>query len=336
MNRTGQTTAAETGREPHRAAGAVLMVRPEAFNRNEVTRPTNRFQSAAAPSSGTDLAETAKKEFDALANALRLNGIAVEQFQGRTTSTLPDEVFPNNWISMHPDGTAVLYPLMAWNRRQERRRDILEIMQQQANGYRIDNLIDLSPLESRNVFLEGTGSMVFDHANRIAYAGLSPRTHVDGLKAFARATGYGVVTFDTADANGHSIYHTNVMMSLGEEFALVCLDAINSVTDRLRVETRLERSHREIIAVDVSQLRSFTGNLLQLRSGDGTIIVMSTQARAALRDEQFDALSRHGKPVCVDVRAIESYGGGSVRCMLAEILLPRKQSAPFPIPDADS
>jgi hypothetical protein len=256
--------------------------------------------------------------------ALRARGIDVQVFPGRTTTALPDEVFPNNWISTHPDGTAVLYPMMAWNRRDERRRDILEQLQKQSEGFRIDRLVDLSPLERDNCFLEGTGSLVLDHTSRLGYACLSPRTHVEALKEFVRRADYDVVHFLANDAEGHAIYHTNVMLSIGEGFALVCADAIPAVDERLRVLTRLERSGREVIQFDIDQLRSFVGNLIQLRADERRFIALSRQARAALKDSQLEALSRHGELVTLDVRTIEANGGGSVRCMLAELLLPRK------------
>jgi hypothetical protein len=300
------------------------MVRPAAFGRNEVTRPTNRFQSAQPDRHPDRTAAVAILEFDACVATLRARGIDVQVCPGRTTMTLPDEVFPNNWISTHPDGTTVLYPMLAWNRRHERRRDVLEQLQQQAEGYRIDRLVDLSPLENDNCFLEGTGSLVFDHGNRIGYACLSPRTHVDALKEFVRQADYDVVHFNTEDADGHAIYHTNVMLSIGETFALICAEAIPAVDERLRVLTRLERSGREVIEFSRNQLRFFVGNLLQLRVGDRHLIALSRRAFVGLRDEQREALGRHGELVKIDVGTIEAHGGGSVRCMLAELLLPRK------------
>jgi hypothetical protein len=308
----------------HRAASAVLMIRPAAFSRNEVTRPTNRFQTARADPAPERTASLAQLEFDACVAALRARGIDVQVFPGRTTMVLPDEVFPNNWISTHPDGMAVLYPMLAWNRREERRRDILEQIQKQADGFRIDRLVDLSPLENDNCFLEGTGSLVFDHGKRIGYACLSPRTHVDALKEFVRQADYDVVHFVANDADGHAIYHTNVMLSIGEGFALVCADAIPAVEERLRVLTRLERTGREVIQFSLEQLRSFVGNILQLRAGEQRFIALSRQARAALRDDQVEALGRHGELITLDARTIEANGGGSVRCMLAELHLPRK------------
>jgi hypothetical protein len=300
------------------------MVRPAAFARNEVTRPSNKFQAASLARQPDEIAADALLEFDNCVAALERNGIGVRVFPGRTTSVLPDEVFPNNWITTHPNGAVVLYPMLAWNRRLERRRDVLEGLQKGSDGFRIARLIDLTSLEKSNYFLEGTGSLVFDHGNSIAYACLSPRTHLKALREFGRQTGYNIVPFKAFDAGGHAIYHTNVMMSLGEDFAVVCLESIPAVYERLRVVTRLERSGREVIEIGRAQLGSFVGNLLQLRTGDQRIIVLSTRAHAALTPRQKEALGRHGKLVALDIGTIESAGGGSVRCMLAEIHLPPK------------
>jgi hypothetical protein len=334
MTQNKSSTADYLEYAPRDAARSVLMIRPTAFGRNEVTRPTNPFQSTAPNSNPEQTADVALKEFDACVATLKKHGIDVQVHEGRTTTHLPDEVFPNNWISAHPDGTVVLYPMMAWNRRQERRRDILEQLQQQAEGFRIDRLIDLSHLEADDCFLEGTGSLVFDHDNHLAFACLSPRTHTAALRTFGRETDYGIVTFEAKDSHGQAIYHTNVMMALGEDFAAVCLDSIDAVDERLRLLTRLERSGREIIEIRVDQLRSFCGNLIQLRSGEKRIIALSRQAFAAFGDQQLEALGRHGDLVTFDVRAIEINGGGSVRCMLAELFLPRK-TGPAGIHPAD-
>jgi len=306
------------------AAPAVLMIRPAAFSSNAVTQPTNRFQSARRKPDNEQLAAAALREFDALAGALKRNGVAVYVFPGRTTSQLPDEVFPNNWLSTHPDGMAVLYPMMAWNRRQERRRDVLEQLQQQSDGFRIGRVVDLSFLEAKQQFLEGTGSLVLDHANRVAYANLSPRTHPDALRLFAQTADYDVIAFDARDRDGHPIYHTNVMLALGDNFAVICLDSIAAADQRLRIIGRLERSRREIIEISLDQMHAFAGNLLQLRGSASNIIALSRQAHAALNAEQKEALRRHGKLVAVAVDTIETHGGGSVRCMLAELYLPRK------------
>lgn len=325
MNRRQPPSDEQQTSAPAKAARAVLMIRPAAFGRNEVTRPTNRFQSPKEIVDPQRAAAAAVAEFDNCVTALRARGVDVHVFEGRTTTTLPDEVFPNNWITTHPDGMAVLYPMMAWNRRQERRRDILEQLQQQADGFRIDRLIDLSPLEEQNLFLEGTGSLVFDHANRLAYACLSPRTHADALREFARQADFDVVHFLAQDGDGHAIYHTNVMMSVGETFAIICAESIPAVDERLRILTRLERSGREIIEFGLNQLSTFVGNMLQLRTGESHVIAMSRKAYASLTDSQRLALGRHGEFVVADIPTIEACGGGSVRCMLAELLTPRKQ-----------
>jgi len=312
------------------AASAVLMIRPAAFGRNELTHPSNSFQSAAPDPTPERTAILAQAEFDTCAATLSKAGVDVRIFAGRTSSQLPDEVFPNNWISTHACGTTVLYPMLAPNRRAERRRDVLEKLQQHATGFRIDRIIDLTYLERSNCFLEGTGSLVFDHANRIAFAGLSPRTHVNALREFARVMDYGIITFLATDESGQAIYHTNVMLSLGEQFAVVCPDSVEDVNERFRLLARLERSGREIIELTRAQLGSFCGNLLQLCSGEERLIALSRQALDALDDGQREALARHGRLVSVPVNTIETHGGGSVRCMLAELRLPRKSAPPPP------
>jgi hypothetical protein len=305
-------------------ASAVLMVRPAAFSRNEVTRPSNRFQSADAVADAEQLVKTALLEFDHLVTRLKRHSIDVQVFDGRTTTQLPDEVFVNNWLTTHANGTIVLYPIMAWNRRPERRRDLIDDLQQRSEGFRIDQIIDLSHLEDAGQFLEGSGSLVLDRANRIGYACLSPRTHVEALKEFARRLDYGVVTFDARDRDGHAIYHTNVMMSLGERFAVVCLEAIVETEERFRVLKRLELTGRAVIEISLEQMHSFAGNLLELKSPNGNIIVLSTRAAKALTRPQKDMLRRHAKLVTSSLNAIETFGGGSARCMLAEIFLEKK------------
>jgi hypothetical protein len=309
--------------EPQTAA-AVAMIRPATFTRNEVTRPSNRFQTADGTPDATQTAEAALAEFDALAELLVRHGVDVRIFAGRTTQVLPDEVFPNNWISTHADGTVVLYPLMAWNRRPERRRDVLDELQQHGEGFRIDRIIDLTKLEDAGHFLEGTGSLVLDRPNRVGFACLSPRTHVEALKEFARQLDYGIVTFEAGDREGHALYHTNVMLSLGERFAVCCLAAIRDVQERYRILSRLEKSNREVVELSFGQLHSFAGNLIELKGKDGNVIVLSARAAASLKDSQREALGRYGTLVTANIDTIETYGGGSVRCMLAEVFLPRK------------
>jgi hypothetical protein len=311
-------------------ATAVMMIRPLAFARNEVTRPTNRFQHSDADIDAADAATAAVGEFTELVELLIENGVRVRAFPGRDNGSLPDEVFPNNWLSTHDDGTVVLYPMMAWNRRAERRRDILEALQQRADGFRIERIVDLSDLELKGHFLEGTGSMVLDRVNRMTYTCLSPRSHIEALRAFAKALEYDVYAFDARDEAGHAIFHTNVFMSLGSKFAVVCLSAIAEIEERYRMLSRLERSGREVIDISFAQLRSFAANLLELATPNGTLIAISATALASLREDQRSMLGRHGRIVAADISTIERLGGGSVRCMLAELFLPRKSQSSQP------
>jgi hypothetical protein len=301
-----------------------MMIRPTRFARNEVTKPTNHFQSAAASADPRKLAATAVAEFNALVAALTARGISVYAFEGRTMTDLPDEVFCNNWISTHADGTVVLYPMMAWNRRPERRRDIIADLQQRTDGFRIERVVDLSILESKNHYLEGTGSLVIDHANSIAFACRSARTHKEALYVYAKRLSHGIISFDGTDRDGRVIYHTNVVMSLGKEFAVVCLAAIADVKERYRVLRRLEQSGREIIELSFDQMHAFAANLIELEGNTGKFILLSAQAEQSLSREQKESLGKFGQLVPVRVDTIEKYGGGSVRCMLTEIFLPYK------------
>ncbi len=313
-----------TATEVSQSTGTVLMVRPAHFDVNPVTAPTNQFQARDEQPTTSAVTRAAIAEFNAVVAALHARGVSVEMFEGRQTTPLPDEVFPNNWFTTHADGTLVLYPLCAWNRREERRRDIVDELQRRTSGYRIDKVIDLSVLEEHGHFLEGTGSLVLDRPGRIVYACKSPRTHAAALHVFTKRLGFHPVYFDARDLGGQAIYHTNVMMSVGTGFAVVCLEAIQEVQERFRVLRRLESSGREVIEISLQQMHRFAANLLELETDTGRLIVLSKAAAATLSDKQSEALARHGDLVPVNVQTIEKYGGGSVRCMLAEIFLPRK------------
>jgi hypothetical protein len=312
----------ESSSTESQASPAVLMIRPARFAANAETAASNHFQSADG--GGDEVALRAAREFDALALALADAGVRVHALAGRRDDTLPDEVFPNNWLTTHADGTAVLYPLLAPSRRRVRRSDALEALQEW--GYRVTRVVDLSPFEPRESFLEGTGSLVLDRPRRVAYACRSPRTRADALAAFGHALGYETVAFDAADARGRTIYHTNVMLSLGTRFAALCTRALRD-RDRALVLARLEASGRELVDLSFEQLASFAGNMLELGTAPGSrsasVIALSTAALASLRREQRSALEACGELVAVDVGTIERYGGGSVRCMLAEVALPR-------------
>ena len=304
-------------------ARAVLMVRPVAFGSNAETAGSNFFQHSAAGSG--DAATRAQHEFDAVALALANAGVLVHQFAGQRGAALPDEVFPNNWLSLHADGTAVLYPMLARNRRRERRRDILETLVDSC-GYRIDRVVDLTSLEAHGEYLEGTGSLVLDRAGRVAYACLSPRTHAKALAEFARALRYELVPFAAVDSAGRPIYHTNVVLSLGTRFAALCTAAIAEADERRSVVARLEASGREVIDLSERELDNFAGNLLELDGSSGPVIALSAAALGSLAAPTRQALERHGGLVTADIATIERLGGGSVRCMLAEVALPRAQS----------
>lgn len=306
-------------------ANTVLMVRPVRFQQNPQTAESNNFMSDldASPS---DQQDAAVAEFEALRQALLDNGIGVVVFDDTREPHTPDSVFPNNWVSTHADGQAVLYPMEAPNRRTERRRDIIDRLSADY-GYDISEVIDLSHFEKNEQFLEGTGSLVLDRWHRVAYACLSSRTSPDVLEEFGRLMGYEVVAFHAVDRDGFPIYHTNVMMSVGEVIAPVCVDAIFDPAERAIVIDQLERSGHDVLRLSFDQLESFAGNMLELRNLAGErVIAMSQCAFQSLSDEQRGLLSANGKLAVADISSIEESAGGSVRCMLAEIHLPRRQS----------
>jgi hypothetical protein len=304
-------------------ASAVLMVRPRHFGYNAQTAVTNRFQNAGA---GADVAQRAVREFDGFAAALAGEGVTVCIAEDTDPPRKPDAVFPNNWISFHADGTVVLYPMHAENRRAERRRDIIDTVSA-ATGFEVKRLLDLTHHEQAGRFLEGTGSLVLDHVARVAYACRSPRTHEQVAAEWAREMGYDLELFSAADESGTPIYHTNVLMHVGTRVAVVALDAIDD-RDRARIAARLENSGRDLVAIDHAEMGRFAGNMLEVGSwdeylGDYTILVMSETARHALATSKYKRLYASVDAVlAVPIEVIERHGGGSVRCMLAEIFLP--------------
>ena len=302
------------------SANAVLMIRPTAFTSNPETLASNAFQSAAAASE--EIAARAKVEFDAVADALLSAGVRVHAFDGRSEGDCPDEVFPNNWVSFHDDGTVVLYPMLAPSRRRERRMQIIDSLERE-HGYSVTRTIDLTAHENHGLFLEGTGSLVLDRISHIAYACRSPRTNGKVLTEFAERLGYTPVTFGALDDNGKSVYHTNVVMSVGTSFSVVCLEAIADPAGREAVTQCLEDSGRNIIEIELEQMQDFAANLIELEGRDGHVIALSACALAALEDSQIRHLERYGSLVSIPIPTIETFGGGSLRCMLAEVFLPR-------------
>ena len=298
------------------------MIRPVRFESNPLTAGSNRFQgrTQATPAEQQDQAQS---EFDDLVDALRDNGVEVIVVDDTVEPHTPDSIFPNNWISFHADGRAVLYPMEAANRRTERRMDIVEMLD--ANfGFSISEIVDLSHHEKDEHYLEGTGSMVLDRANHIAYACLSSRTQLDALGDFAQRMGYEVITFDAVDRDGVPIYHTNVLMNVGEKLAVICDEAIARDDQRAAVLQRLQDTEHQVISLSHEQLDAFAGNMLELRARDGArIVAMSQQAFDSLSEDQRSILEKNGSVLSVPIETIEASAGGSVRCMLAEIHLPK-------------
>jgi hypothetical protein len=305
-------------------ADAVLMVRPARFGSNPQTADSNRFQHAQVIA---DAAVLAVREFDGLVRQLSDAGVEVVVAEDLPEPAKPDACFPNNWVSFHADGTVVLYPMLAPSRRAERRPEHLAAVERA--GFRIARTIDLTPLEARGEFLEGTGSLVLDRPARVAYACLSPRTTPAALAEFCAALGYRAVEFDALGPGGRPVYHTNVLMAVGEGFAVLCAEAISDAGHRAAVLRELEHSGHEVIEIDVEEMNRFAGNMLALRARHGGArIAMSETAWRALAPDQRRRLERHGGIVIAPIPTIEWEGGGSVRCMIAEIFLRRGEPGP--------
>ena len=305
-------------------ASTVLMIRPAGFESNPQTAASNRFQGKS-PIPRDEQQAVALREFDDLVAALRGAGIEVIVIDDTVYPHTPDAIFPNNWISMHADGRVVLYPMEAPNRRAERRLDVVDKLHH-THRRLVTEVIDLSAHEERGQFLEGTGSMVLDRVNRVAYACLSTRTHLVPLGDFAQRMGYDIVAFDAVDRAGVPIYHTNVLMSVGEDVAVICDAAIPREDQREAVLARLRETGHRVVRIDYSQLEAFAGNVLELRSRDGErIIAMSMRAFDSLDDRQRGTLATGARIVSTPIDTIESSAGGSVRCMLAEVHLPEEE-----------
>ena len=310
-------------RHAPQAAHAVLMVRPVVFYGNPDTAESNAFQAQSALTT-PELTARARREFDAVAHALDQAGVAVCVVDALAAPEAPDALFPNNWISTAPDGTVTLYPLHAPNRRRERRLDIVQALSERF-GFSVERVIDLSGLEGDGHIVEGTGSLVLDHAARTAYVCRSVRSSDAGIAAAARALGCQVVAFEATDQDGRPIYHTNVMLGIGSQWAVACLAAIEDANQRQRVADRLSQT-RELIAISRAQMAELCGNVLELRSRSGaTLLAVSQRAWAAFTPAQRTALERHAQPVAVGIPTIETVGGGGIRCLLAEIFLPRRR-----------
>jgi hypothetical protein len=311
-----------SGQEPQ-SAGAVLMVRPASFGFNPQTAASNSFQREPAALGGA-LQAVVQAEFDGVAQALERAGIEVLIALDTLLPPKPDAIFPNNWVSFHCDGTVALYPMLAPNRRLERREDILQQVVHEGRLH-VSRTVDLSHREAEGKFLEGTGSLVLDRAHRVAYASLSPRTDLDVLGEFAQLLDYELVTFDSCDAAAQTVYHTNVVMAIGTDFAVVCGAAIAQPRHRDAVFSKLRAAGHDILDISLRQMQDFAANVLELAAPGGRSVALSTTAWHSLDAAQRRMLESHAEVIPVSIPTIEHIGGGGVRCMLAELHLPKRR-----------
>lgn len=298
----------------------VLMIRPARFAFNPDTAVNNRFQQP--PLDPQAASEKALEEFDDYVDSLRRHGVEVLVVQDTPEPHTPDSIFPNNWWSSHADGSLVLYPMEGQNRRLERSKGVLQVLEER---FAIQRTIDLSPLEQQNLFLEGTGSMVLDREHRISYACHSGRTHEQALRQFAERLDYRLCLFHAVDRQQAPIYHSNVMMNVGRQLAVACLDALPHADERHALEHSLRDTGKQVLALGHGQLERFAGNMLEVHDRDGrSLLVMSRSAWNALDQRQRQQVERHSRPLVVNIDHIERIGGGSARCMLAEVHLPSR------------
>src|SRR5881394_3101106 len=300
------------------STNSVLMIRPCRFYPNPETAADNVFQSRldrAVDALSTD----ARKEFDAAVQKLRDTGVNVHVFEDTAEPEKPDAVFPNNWISTHHDGRIALFPMYSNLRRRERRQDIVEGLRKH---YRVTEVIDYSAFEDEGCYLEGTGSLVFDHLNKFVYVSLSNRSNPKLIQRFADDFSYEPVTFTSIGSNGQPIYHTNVMMCMGTAFAMVGLNVIPNKAERQEVRARLEKTGKEIVELSADQIANFAGNAIELQNRRGEkLLVLSSRAAEALTEEQRKTLTRYARLLPLELPTIE-LAGGSARCMMATIRLP--------------
>lgn len=297
----------------------LLMIKPVNFGFNEETASNNAFQFK---DSNSDVQTRALNEFNNYVKKLEENGINVLVVEDTPKPYTPDSIFPNNWISFHEDGRLCLYPMFALNRRQERKNTVMDAIN---NKFSVKNIVDLTKFENENLFLEGTGSMVLDRDNKIVYACLSERTNIKVLNEFAKIFGYSIASFNAVDKNGLPIYHTNVVMSVSEQIVVICLDTVNDVSEKEILLSTIKKSNKELLEISFEQMSNFAGNMLQVKNDKGKqFMVMSKTAYNILDAKQIDLIKKYNEIIAVDIDTIERNGGGSARCMLAEIFLDRK------------
>lgn len=304
----------------------ILMIRPASFRMNEQTAVNNYYQQEIDTLPNT-INQKAQLEFDAFVEKLQKNGVNVVVIQDTLQPDTPDALFPNNWISFHQNGDVALYPMFAENRRLERREDILEIIEEK--GFTINNVIDYTSAEADNYFLEGTGSMILDRTNRKAYCALSPRADEELFIEFCEDFEFTPVIFtanQTVNAKREAIYHTNVMMCVAETFVVICLSSIDDKKERKEVIKHLKETGKEVIDITEQQVNQFAGNMLQVRGENNELfLVMSTSAYNSLTQEQLNKIEKHCKIIHSNLTTIETCGGGSARCMMAEVFLIAEQ-----------
>ena len=302
----------------------LLMVRPSSFRMNEQTAVNNYFQSDSELGAEA-IVQEARVKFDAMVTALRSAGVEVVVFDEPEGSDTPDALFPNNWISMHADKRVALYPMYAENRREERREEVLDLLEKE--GFQIEEIVDYTSAEEEGFFLEGTGSMILDHINRIAYCALSERADEELFIEFCEDFEYTPCTFNAYQSVNDKrlqIYHTNVMMCVADRYAVVCLECIDDTAERKQLKKQLNDSDKTIVAITEDQMHQFAGNMLQVGDQDGNpILVMSDTAYNSLRPDQLRILESFNPIIHPELNLIEQCGGGSARCMMAEIFLPK-------------
>ena len=300
----------------------LLMIEPVAFGFNAETAANNYFQ---IEQKGADIQEKALAEFNNFVEQLRNHGINVITIQDTLQPHSPDSIFPNNWVSFHADGTVNLFPMFAINRRVERRQDILDQIKEE--GFVINSVEDLSHFENEEKYLEGTGSIIFDHDYRIAYGSVSLRLDEGLFREFCEKINYTPIVFHSFQNVGIDrlpIYHTNVMMCVAEQFVVICLDCIDDELEREKVQEVIKSTEKELIEISEEQMQQFAGNMLQVQNTEGKqFLVMSQTAYKSLNKEQISKIEKHCEIIYADLETIETNGGGSARCMLAEIFLPK-------------
>ncbi len=308
--------------EFNQCATTIMLIRPANFGFNEETASSNSFQKSRNDNNLTDISNLAIAEFNHFTDTLIQHGIGTIIIDDTPLPIKPDAIFPNNWISTHSDGTIVLYPMFAPNRRMERRADIVALLKE---NYDVNRIIDWSHHENQGIFLEGTGSIVFDHNHKTAFACSSPRTNNELFLELCTQLSYKPIFFKAIDTHQKDIYHCNVVMNISDCFAVVCLDAIPSTQDRNQVIEELKKNGVDIIEISINQMMQFAGNMLSVRNQQNELfLVMSNTAFQSLNEQQKDQIGNYAKCLPINIPIIENLGGGSARCMMAELFLQKK------------